>query len=65
MTLTKPHGRLHDITVEAVSMNMGLVTMTTMMVPNSVNENNLLPWQLINHSCKQGICSYKHRKIWN
>ena len=31
-------------------MNMGFVTMTTMMLPNSVNENKLLSWQLINSS---------------
>ena len=29
-------------------MNMGFVTMTTMMLHNSVNENNLLSWLLIN-----------------
>ena len=32
------------------SMNMGFVTMSAMMLLNSVNENNLLPWQLINSS---------------
>ena len=31
-------------------MNMEFVTMTATMLPNSVNENNLLPWQLINSS---------------
>ena len=31
-------------------MNMGFVTMSAMMLLNSVNENNLLPWQLINSS---------------
>ena len=31
-------------------MNMGFVTMSAMMLPNSVNENNWLPWQLINSS---------------
>ena len=30
-------------------MNMGFITMITMMLPNSVNEN-VLPWQLINSS---------------
>ena len=32
------------------SMNMGFASMTTMMLPDSVNENNLLSWQLINSS---------------
>ena len=32
------------------SINLGFVTMTTMMFPNSVNINNLLSWQLINSS---------------
>ena len=46
-------------------MNMGFVTMITMILPNSVNENNLLSWQLINSSptacleCKQAICTNK------
>ena len=31
-------------------MNMGFVTIKTMVLPNSVNENNLFPWQLINSS---------------
>ena len=32
------------------SMNMGFVAMATMMLPNSVNENNLLSRQLTNSS---------------
>ena len=31
-------------------MNMEFVTMITIVLPNSVNENNLFPWQLINSS---------------
>jgi len=31
-------------------MNLGFVTMATMMFPNSVNINNLLSWQLIDSS---------------
>ena len=31
-------------------MNMGFVTMKTMVLPNSINENNLFPWKLINNS---------------
>ena len=31
-------------------MNMRYVTMKTMMLPNSVNENNLFSWKLINNS---------------
>ena len=30
------------------SMNMGFATVTTIILPNSVNENNLLSWELIN-----------------
>ena len=31
-------------------MKMGFVTMTTIVLPSSVNGNNLLSWQLINSS---------------
>jgi len=34
----------------AASVNLGFVTMTTMMFPNSVNTNKLLSWQLNNSS---------------
>ena len=32
-------------------MNMEFVKMTTMILPNSVDEDNLLSWQLMNSSC--------------